>query len=238
MQETPDVIPRPLAPRRGFKIRAPETTALKFDAPVVAAETTQATVLFADMRGYTALSERLPPARVVALLDEFFCVLAGAAAEYGGQIYYTAGDGMMAGFGVRDSSQYGGAREALAAGRAMLLRFTAVAARWRRDLSVVAGIGIGLHRGEVALGFLGPPGKKSMTLVGDTVNVAARLCSRARTGEVLFSATVASALGAEGAAPGPRVRPTPFLQLPQYELRGRNGLLDIWCLPAQERLAL
>jgi hypothetical protein len=51
-------------------------------------ETTCATVLFADMRGYTGLAERLPPARVVTLLDEFFGVLASATEAYDGEVFH------------------------------------------------------------------------------------------------------------------------------------------------------
>jgi class 3 adenylate cyclase len=54
-------------------------------------------------------------------------------------------------------------------------------------LCVVIGIGIVLHLREVALGFLKPPGKQAITMIGDTATVAARLCSRARASEVLFS---------------------------------------------------
>jgi class 3 adenylate cyclase len=202
-------------------------------APMFPVETTCATVLFADMRGYTGLAESLPPSRVVPLLDEFFGILAGATEAYGGEVFHMAGDGMMAGFGVRDPGQQG-AREALAAGRAMLQRICPVAARWQRECSNATGIGIGLHFGEVALGYLGPPGKKAETLVGDTANVAARLCSRARNGEMLFSSTVAAALdaGADLSAS------TAFLLLPQFAMRGRSGLLDIWCVPAAGRLMI
>ena len=154
-------------------------------APTLSVETTYATVLFADMRGYTALAERLPPARVVPLLEEFFSVLSIATSAQGGEVFHMAGDGMMAGFGVRDPGEHG-AREALSAGRGILRRFSSVATRWQRELSIVAGIGVGLHLGEVALATFGPPGQITTTLVGDTANVAARLCSRARSGEVLF----------------------------------------------------
>src|SRR5580693_8165262 len=105
-----------------------------------ATKTTRGTVLFADLRGYTALAERLEPARIVPLLDEFFGVLATATALHGGQVFHMAGDGMMAGFGVQDPAQTG-AREALAAGHAMLQNFASIAARWRRELSLDAGIG-------------------------------------------------------------------------------------------------
>jgi adenylate cyclase len=204
------------------------------------AKTARLTVLFADLRGYTSLAERLAPARIVPLLDEFFGVLAGATALHRGHVFHMAGDGMMAGFGLDDRGGDdrvgGGAREALAAGDAMLKNFDEVAGRWRRDLAIESGIGVGLHLGEVAMGMLGPPGHRRTTLVGDTVNVAARLCGRARAGELLLSSAVAAALDA-GAAGGRNANPFPVLQLPQFELRGRSEPLDIWCVPASERLA-
>jgi adenylate cyclase len=232
-----------------------------------AARSARATVLFADLRGYTGMAERLSPVQVLPLLDEFFRVLASAVEAYGGTIFHMAGDGMMAGFGVNEQSapapggegnghieqdaggqngsgQNGsgqdgsGARAALAAGHAMLEAFAPIAARWRSELSIDAGIGVGLHLGEVAVGSLGPPLRQTTTLVGDTVNVAARLCSRARAGEVLFSCTVAAALENTMAASSAPVGVMPFLQLPQFELRGRRGPIDIWCVPAPERLAL
>jgi adenylate cyclase len=198
--------------------------------------TANVTVLFADLRGYTGMVERLPAARVVPLLDEFVRVLGGAANKFGGEIYHMAGDGIMAGFGVNEESN-GGASLALSAGHAMLEGFALVANRWRSELSIDAAIGIGLHLGEVAFALLGPPRRKVTTLVGDTVNVAARLCSRARAGEVLFSCTVAAALSVSPEANG-NPASTSFLQLPQFELRGRRGPIDIWCVPAPERLAL
>jgi adenylate cyclase len=194
-------------------------------------------VLFADLRGYTGMAERLPAVRVVPLLDEFLRTLAAATETFGGTVFHMAGDGMMAGFGV-DQKNGGGARDALAAGHAMLQNFAPIAARWHSELSIDAGIGIGLHSGEVAFGVLGPPRHRATTLVGDTVNVAARLCSRARAGELLFSCTVATALEEDAAPAGAAVGGKPFLQLPQFELRGRRGPIDIWCIPAEERLAL
>jgi adenylate cyclase len=197
-----------------------------------------ATVLFADLRGYTAMAEQLAPAHLARLLDEFFSTLTNVAETYGGQVFHTAGDSLMAGFGVSDPN-VDGTREALAAGCAMLARFDALSDRWRRDLDIDAGVGIGVHLGEVALASFGPPGRRIFTLVGDTANVAARLCGRARAGEVLFSCTVAAAVDARAsvspvADPGPRLA---FLQLPRYELRGRRAPLDIWCIPASKRMA-
>lgn len=203
----------------------------------VPVHTARMTVLFADLRGYTGMAERLPAASVLPLLDEFFRALSTATKTHGGTVFHMAGDGMMAGFAL-DGECDDGARRALDAGHAMLQGFAPIAARWQRELSIEAGIGVGLHLGEVAVGALGPPRHRKITLVGDTVNVAARLCSRARAGELLFSCTVATALDEHAAAPGSAVHTAPFLQLPQFELRGRRGPIDIWCVPAPERLAL
>lgn len=199
-------------------------------------QTAQITVLFADLRGYTGLAERLPAARIVPLLQDFFQVLSGATDTYGGQIFHMAGDGIMAGFGINPDDG-DGAVAALSAGHAMLTGFAPLADRWRVEFSIEAGIGVGLHLGEVAFGTLGPARRKATTIVGDAVNVAARLCSRARAGEVLFSCTVASALRNMAHA-SDSMGMAPFLQLPQFELRGRRGPIDIWCVPAPERLAL
>ena len=204
-------------------------------APVI--QTSRVTVMFADLRGYTGLAERLAPAAVLPLLDEFFRLVATAIANHGGDVYHMAGDGIMAGFGV-NSKQSDGSHEALSAGHEMLRAFAPIAERWRVELGIDSGIGVGLHLGEVAVGSLGPPRRKSTTLVGDTVNVAARLCSRARAGEVLFSCTVAEALSSSTSATVHASDGIPFLQLPQFELRGRREPIDIWCVPAPERVAL
>jgi len=223
--------------RPGGRLLRPAGEIIVTRVKPTAVRTAYVTVLFADLRGYTGMAERLPAARVMPLLDEFSRTLAAATETYGGTVFHMAGDGIMAGFGVAEGGG-NGAREALAAGHAMLQDFAPVAARWRSELSIEAGIGVGLHHGEVAVGVLGPPRHRATTLVGDTVNVAARLCSRARAGEVLFSCTVAAALEGTAATAGAAAGSTPFLQLPQFELRGRRRPIDIWCVPAAQRLAL
>lgn len=192
-------------------------------------------MLFVDLRGYTRLAEQLMAERVVPLLDEFFGVVLAATEHHGGEVFHMAGDGMMAGFGVRGAAA-AGATDALAAGRAMLQGFAPIAKRWYHELGVDTGIGVGVHFGDVAVGMLGPPGRQAPTLVGDTVNVASRLCARARAGEVLFSSTVASALDSEGEHVS--VDEIPYLHLPQVALRGRAQPMDVWCVPAPARMAL
>jgi adenylate cyclase len=195
------------------------------------------TVLFADLRGYMSMAEHLEPPYLATLLDEFFGALTVSVERHGGEVYHTAGDALMAGFGLTEL-QADGAHAALAAGRDMLMRFADLAERWRRDAQIQAGLGVGLHLGKVALASFGPPNRRVATLVGDTPNVAARLCSRARAGEVLFSCAVAAALQARSSAESagaPGFEMSAFLQLPRFELRGRREPLDIWCVPAVRR---
>jgi adenylate cyclase len=200
----------------------------------VPAQKCSATVLFVDLRGYTRLAEQLPVSRVVHLLDEFLNMLVVAIEHHGGRTYHVAGDGLMAGFGLLDPTR-DGTIEALAAGRSMLADFSPISVRWHREYSIVTGIGVGIHRGEVARAYLGPPGNKTLTLIGDTVNVAARLCSRARAGEVLFSEAVAKS---EQIIARPIPEPQPFLHLPQFALKGRRAPLDIYCVPALDRVVV
>jgi adenylate cyclase len=105
---------RPLSTLLVSRVRLPETV-----------HTARVTVLFADLRGYTGMAERLPAARVLPLLDEFCLSLASAAEAHGGTVFYMAGDGMMAGFGLHAESGHG-AREALAAGHDMLDAFSVI----------------------------------------------------------------------------------------------------------------
>ena len=201
------------------------------------AETTCATMLFADLHGYDVLVEQLPPAHVVPLLQEFFAILTSAVLERGGQIFQIAEADMLAGFGVGDS-RHTQIHEALHAARAIQRRFAPVRACWQHRYSINVGIGIGIHRGEVAIGVFGPGEHEALTLVGDAANVTARLCRRARAGEVLLSAECHLPPTVTGGA----VDPEP-LHLPGLRLRGRNAPLDVWCVPANmhgspRRLAL
>lgn len=210
-----------------------------------AAHIVKATVLFADLRGYTSLAEREGPAEALSRLRQFFGVLLGVIEDHGGEVFHVAGDGLMAGFALRRHG-LNGSRAALACGQAMLSRFSVLSERWKREMGVTTALGVGVHFGDVALGLLGPPRHEACTLVGDTVNVAARLCDRARGGEVLFSAAVLA--GIRSCTPQPaeagwwadesaiNVEPFPYRHLKSFVLRGRSEQVDIWCWPATERV--
>jgi len=192
-------------------------------------QTVRGTVLFVDLRGYTTLAEGLLPDAVASLLEEFFATLTPAVERHGGTVFHLAGDSMMVGFGL-DETGVAPVRAAVLASRAMIAAFQPVSARWEHRLGVPTGIGIGVHVGSLALVALGPPDLRRATLVGDTVNVASRLCQRARAGEVLFSGSVALSLDPATA--------TDVIPLPPLALRGRTSPVAIYCVPARDRTVL
>ncbi|MCP5360118.1 MAG: VOC family protein [Sinobacteraceae bacterium] len=186
-------------------------------------------VMFADMRGFTRVSERLTPAQVVPLLNEFFDLLTGIAVDHGGTVFNMAGDGLMVGFGV-PNERADASRRAIDTAREMLARFGNLSAEWKRRHDVDTGLGIGINAGEVIAGHVGSAKFTSYTIIGDTVNVASRLSQRARAGEALFSSVVRDNLDDDDELP--------LLELPALQLRGRAAPVQIYCLPAAERINL
>ena len=189
-----------------------------------------AVVLFADLRGFTSITEQLDPQRVVPLLNEFFSLLTEITFKYDGTVFHMAGDCLMLGFGV-PFEQPDSAQRAVSAAREMLTGFTELSRSWRERYQVEAGLGIGINEGDVVAGNVGSSAYMNYTIIGDTVNIAARLCQRARAGEMLFSSTLKRSLDARGLDVGA----TP---LPPLQLRGRAHPIDIFCVPLSHRLQL
>lgn len=139
----------------------------------------EATVLFADIRGFTRLCEGSAPGEVAGFLAEFRARAAGAIEAAGGLIDKFVGDEVMAVFGVPDAAP-GDTDRAVAAARAL----AAAMAAWSRERREAGlppvRVGIGLHRGPVFIGVIGAE-RVEFTAVGDTVNVARRLEQMTRT---------------------------------------------------------
>ena len=187
-----------------------------------------AVVLFADLRGFTSISEQLDPQRVVPLLNEFFSLLTEITFKYDGTVFHMAGDGLMLGFGV-PLEQPDGAQRAVSAAREMLARFAELSRSWRERFQIAAGLGIGINEGAVVAGNVGSSAYMNYTIIGDTVNIAARLCQRARAGEMLFSSTLKASLDQRGVDIGATA-------LPPLQVRGRTNPIDIFCVPLESRL--
>ena len=201
--------------------------------PIVA-ESTTATLLLAELRGYNEFAEQVPAVKLVPILAECFALFSRAVLQYGGQIFRVSDAGMTAAFGACDSC-HTHSNDALFAANTIQRRFTQLREAWRKEFSIEPGMGIGIHRGVVAIGLFGPPGHELPTLVGDTVNVATQLCARARDGEVLMSAVVNSLRHLHAHHPDTgEPMPVPSMHLGELKLCGRRGSLDAWCLLAPE----
>src|SRR5262249_56892531 len=110
---------------------------------------------FADLRGFTGISEQLAPHEVVPLLNEYFSLLTEITFKHDGTVFHMAGDCLMLGFGVpleqKDSST-----RAVRTAREMLDRFANLAHSWKLGYGIDAGLGIGINEGDVVAGNVGP----------------------------------------------------------------------------------
>lgn len=192
------------------------------------------TLLFADIRGFTRISESLPPEEVVDLLNAYFSRMVKVLFAHGGTLDKYMGDGMMAVFGAPVPSQ-DHAWQAVLTALGMRQELAALnVERAAAGLPVLA-IGIGLHTGECVIGNIGADQRLDYTAIGDVVNTASRIegLTKELGEDVLLSADTLSAadpLREEGQGhPGPRgrvlVRP-----MPATTIRGKEGTFALYAL--------
>jgi adenylate cyclase len=131
-------------------------------------------ILFADIRGFTALAEGRLPYDVVFVLNRYFSAMGRAIESAGGRVDKFIGDGVMALFGIEGGAQTG-CREALAAARLMSERLAELNLSLRAELDRPLRIGIGIHCGPVIVGEMGYGNAAAITAIGDAVNTASRL---------------------------------------------------------------
>ncbi|MGE3512482.1 MAG: adenylate/guanylate cyclase domain-containing protein, partial [Vicinamibacterales bacterium] len=170
-------------------INAPETLATRTTIDRV-------TVLFSDIRDFTALAEHASPDMISELLSDHLSEMAEGVLGHQGMVDKYLGDAVMAVFGA-PFPQPDHASRAFCAALEMQQRQAALSARWESRLGRKIEVGIGIHTGPVAMGNVGHERHREYAVTGDTVNVASRLKDLARAGEILVST---SALDAAGAA--------------------------------------
>ena len=186
-------------------------------------ETREAAVLFLDIRGFTALANALAPDETIRLLTEYQARFAPVIRAHGGVLDKFLGDGVLASFGAdRESTTY--ARDALAA----LEGCMAEAARWSDDrlrlglepIGVVGAVG----GGNVVYGAVGDADRLEMTVIGDAVNLAAKLEKHTRQAGVpaLTTAAVYELAQRQGFRPARPVR-----RLPGEHVAGTPGPMDL-----------
>ena len=197
------------------------------DTPVES-ENRTITVMFTDIVGFSTLSEHMPAAETAAMLNEHFAILVDCIEAEGGTVDKYIGDSVMA-FWEPDETGVNVDR-AIRAARQIRRRVTEDNASRRRIGRVAPCVRIGIHTGDALVGNIGAPGRINYTLVGDAVNVSARLEQLSKTigqesdAKILISdATAALAQDRDG-----------LVSVGTYEIRGRDGSIGVWSLNGED----
>lgn len=185
-------------------------------------EQTEATALFADLRGFTSLTEQLEPQTLVTLLNEYFDAMVQAISAHGGLVHQFEGDRLYASFGTPVHPSATHAADAVRAARAMCVALERFNASHQAAGLPTLRMGIGIASGPVLVGHVGSAARRSYTVMGDTVNLASRLqeLTKSLPATVLLSPTTAHAVGEGGlVAHGPtpirgKQQPVPLFSLP------------------------
>lgn len=190
----------------------------------VESEHREITVMFTDIAGFSTLSEHMPAAETAAMLNEHFAILVECIEADGGTVDKYIGDSVMAFWEPDDTGV--NVDRAIRAARRIRERVTEDNNIRRRENRVAPCVRIGIHTGDAIVGNIGAPGRINYTLVGDAVNVAARLEQLSKTigpasdAKILISdATAALASDRDGLTHGGT-----------HEIRGRDGSIDVWSL--------
>jgi adenylate cyclase len=147
------------------------------------------TVLVSDIRGFTSLSAKMEPADVVRMLNEMFDAFVPIIFEYDGVVDKYVGDSVLAVFGSPDVDEQQW-EKAVRAALEMQRVIGKLGEAWKARRLPVFQVGIGIHSGAAIQGFIGSAQRTEYTVIGDTVNRAARFCDGAGSGEIFISSSV------------------------------------------------
>jgi adenylate cyclase len=178
------------------------------------------TVLMSDVRDFTRLAEAQAPEVVAAQLSEYLAAMVEVVFAHGGTLDKFIGDALLAFWGA-PGAMPDAADRALAAARAMQAEAAALNRRWAAEGKPALGVGIGLQRGAAFAGTIGSPRRLEYTVIGDAVNVAARLSKAAAAGEILIGAEAAAEL----------TQPLSVGVPEDLALRGRAEAVRVYRLP-------
>jgi class 3 adenylate cyclase len=164
---------------------------------------TRCTLLYSDIRDFTSFSETHEPEQVVSLLNQTMTIMVDAISRAGGDVDKMIGDAILARFQGKsaEARAIAAAREAL---RAINLA------------KLPRGFGIGIYTGEVISGPVGPPDRMDFTVIGDSVNIGARLCSMADRGEIVADFDTVTAAG-----------DTQFSEAEPISVKGRHNRVNV-----------
>lgn len=186
-------------------------------AEALAPKSQEIAVMFVDLVGFTEYAETHGEAEVLAFLKRYYAVIEKIVFDHGGTLDKYLGDGVMATFGT-PVPEPGDAASALRAARAVVVAVDGLGTGLR--------VSVGVHFGRATVGDVGPSRRLEFAVVGDTVNVAARL--EAATREVGARIVVSEALATRARAEGGDL--AGFVAHPGLALRGRAAAVDAWAM--------
>jgi len=164
----------------------------------LAGERREVSILFQDIRGFTALSEKLDPVALLRLLNQFFTEVVAAVEAEGGVVKQFTGDGVMALFGA-PQARADHTERAVRAALGIVTRLAQLNTLLQTEGVAPLQIGIGIHTGEVVAGLIGPDERIEYGVVGEPVNLASRIeaLTKELTATILVSKQIAARLGSE-----------------------------------------
>ena len=157
-------------------------------------EKRKVTMLMADLRGFTSLSERLPPERVVAMVNRYLSAMVSVAKRYNGTIDDFIGDAIFILFGAPVWKE-DDAERAVACAIAMQLAMDGINEQNRQEDLPEIEMGIGIHTGQVIVGNIGSPERMKYDVMGSQVNLTSRIQSCTTGGQILISDTTRQEVG-------------------------------------------
>ena len=177
----------------------------------------EVTVMFADIRGFTTMSEAMEPGRVVEILNEYFTRVTDVIFDNGGTLDKYIGDAVMAVFGApisKGNDAAAAVNSAIQIQRLLIELNRDAAAREWPELRV----GIGINTGNAIAGNIGSPRRLDYTVVGDAVNTAQRLMTNAAGGQILISESTAKKLS----------KTFDLERLPELKVKGRSEAVPVF----------
>jgi class 3 adenylate cyclase/CHASE2 domain-containing sensor protein len=146
----------------------------------------KATIFYSDIRGFTAMSETMTPEEIYAQLNEYFEEMCAIIFHYGGYVDKFIGDCVMAVFSAPYQTPED-AKNAVIAAVAQQKKIKELAQKWKAEGKPEFTVGMGVNTGDVVMGNLGASSRMNYTVIGDNVNLAARLYNVAKAGEIIVS---------------------------------------------------
>ena len=176
-------------------------------------ETQALTVMFADIRGFTSMAEKMTPEETVEILNEFFNAMSDRIFAHEGTLDKFLGDGLMCLFGAPFSK----GTDAINAVRTAV-EMQQTLQMLNKDFEKPLLMGIGINTGRAVVGYMGATRRMDYTAIGDVVNVASRLCAAATPNQILISAATQAEIGSE----------LPTRKLDPVKVKGKTEPIEVF----------